>query len=132
MNGFVHQVTQPQKPIASRLGSLDIELTERDCIHCCIHLPVKDRAAKAREMTTDRVKAILKEAADLGCLRVRYTAGEPLLRPNFEKLCLYARRLRSKVLPSSEEEEHEERRQAFFGGSIKIVNQQMRDALVFL
>ena len=52
-----------------RLGSLDIELTERcnnDCIHCCINLPANDVKARAREMTTDQVKAILKEAAHLG------------------------------------------------------------------
>ena len=101
MNSFVQQVTELQKPIASRLGSLDMELTERcnnDCIHCCINLSVNDRVAKAREMTTDQVKAILKEAADLGCLRVRYTGGEPLLRPDFEELYLYARRLGIKVL----------------------------------
>jgi len=101
MNSFVQQVTELQKPIASRLGSLDMELTERcnnDCIHCCINLPVNDRAAKAREMTTDQVKAILKEAADLGCLRVRFTGGEPLLRSDFEALYLYARRLGIKVL----------------------------------
>ena len=94
-------MTQAQKPIASRLGSIDMELTERcnnDCIHCCINLPVNDRAAQAREMTTDQVKNILKEAADLGCLRVRYTGGEPLLRPDFEELYLYARRLGIKVL----------------------------------
>jgi len=43
MNNFVQQVTQPQKPIASRLAGLDMELTERcnnDCIHCCINLTV--------------------------------------------------------------------------------------------
>lgn len=75
--------------------STSIELTERcnnDCIHCCINLPVNDSAAKGREMTTDQVKTILKEAADLGCLEVRFTGGEPLLRPDFEELYLFARR----------------------------------------
>jgi molybdenum cofactor biosynthesis enzyme MoaA len=43
-------------------------------------------------MTTDQVKTILKEAADLGCLEVRFTGGEPLLRPDFEELYLFARR----------------------------------------
>jgi MoaA/NifB/PqqE/SkfB family radical SAM enzyme len=101
MTEFVQFVTQPVKRIASRLSSLNIELTERcnnDCIHCCINLPANDRVAKAREMTTGQVKSILIEAAARGCLQVRFTGGEPLLRPDFEELYLCARRLGLKVL----------------------------------
>ena len=49
-------------------------------------------------MTTAQVKDILTQAAALGCLRVRFTGGEPLLRPDFEELYLFARRLGMKVL----------------------------------
>ena len=59
MSEFVRHVTRPEKPVASRLGRLDIELTERcdnDCIHCCINLPAGDAAARAREMPTAQVK----------------------------------------------------------------------------
>ena len=87
--------------LTSRLGYLDIELTERcnnNCIHCCINLPANDRAAKAREMTTEQVKSILTEVVALGCLEVRFTGGEPLLRPDFEEIYLFARRLGLKVL----------------------------------
>jgi radical SAM protein with 4Fe4S-binding SPASM domain len=83
------------------LGHLDIELTERcnnDCIHCCINLPVCDQRSEARELATDEVKRILREAAELGCMQVRYTGGEPLLREDFEELYLFARRLGIKVL----------------------------------
>jgi radical SAM protein with 4Fe4S-binding SPASM domain len=83
------------------LGRFDIELTERcnnDCIHCCINLPANDRVARSREMTTVQVQAILDEAAALGCMQVRFTGGEPLLRSDFEDLYLYARRLGMKVL----------------------------------
>jgi MoaA/NifB/PqqE/SkfB family radical SAM enzyme len=100
MTKFVQIVKQPIKSIASRLDSLDIELTERcnnQCIHCCINLPANDSAAKSREMTTEQVKSILTEAATLGCLDVRFTGGEPLLRPDFEELYLFARRLGLKV-----------------------------------
>jgi radical SAM protein with 4Fe4S-binding SPASM domain len=101
VSAFVRHVKQPVKPLASRLGRLDIELTERcdnDCIHCCINLPAGDAAARAREMPTAQVKTILRQAADLGCLRVRFTGGEPLLRLDFEELYLFARRLGMKVL----------------------------------
>ncbi len=83
------------------LGRLDIELTERcnnDCIHCCINLPMDDSAAQQREMTADEVKDVLTEAATLGCLSVRFTGGEPLLREDFEELYLFARRQGMKVM----------------------------------
>jgi radical SAM protein with 4Fe4S-binding SPASM domain len=98
---YVRRVKQPTKPLASRLGQLDIELTERcnnDCVHCSINRPANDADARAREMTTEQVKDILQEAAGLGCLSVRFTGGEPLLRPDFEELYIFARRLGLKVL----------------------------------
>ena len=84
-----------------RLGRLDIELTERcnnDCIHCCINRPADDAAARSREMPTGRIKDILRQAAELGCLTVRFTGGEPLLRPDARELYLFARQLGLKVL----------------------------------
>ena len=83
------------------LGHLDIELTERcnnNCIHCCINLPEWDRSAIEKELATTEVQRILKEAAALGALQVRFTGGEPLLRPDFEEIYLFARRLGLKVL----------------------------------
>ena len=88
----------PRPPL---LGRLDIELTERcnnDCIHCCINLPDADRPSLDKELDTAQVERILKEAARLGALQVRFTGGEPLLRPDFEELYLFARRLGLKVL----------------------------------
>lgn len=82
------------------LGRLDMELTERcnnDCIHCCINLP-EDDPARSREMTTNEVRSILTEAASLGCMTVRFTGGEPLLRDDFQELYLFARRLGLRVL----------------------------------
>jgi MoaA/NifB/PqqE/SkfB family radical SAM enzyme len=84
-----------------RIGRLDIELTERcnnDCIHCCINRPANDASALAREMTTEQIKEILLQAADLGCMQVRFTGGEPLLRPDWMELYICARRLGMKVL----------------------------------
>ncbi len=101
MSGFVERVTSLERPLGSRLSRLDVELTERcdnDCIHCCINLPAGDRAARARELSTAQWTEVLDQAAALGCLEVRYTGGEPLLRPDFEELYLYARRLGMKVL----------------------------------
>jgi len=83
------------------LGRIDMELTERcnnDCVHCCINLPVDDDAAKAKELTTAEWKSLLEQTAALGCLSVRYTGGEPLLRDDFEELYLTARKLGMKVI----------------------------------
>jgi radical SAM protein with 4Fe4S-binding SPASM domain len=101
MNEFVRRINHPEKKITAKLGSLDIELTERcnsDCIHCCINLSVNDKKVKSREMTTEHIKDILVQAEKLGCMKVRFTGGEPLLRPDFEELYIYTRRLGMKVL----------------------------------
>jgi radical SAM protein with 4Fe4S-binding SPASM domain len=89
-----------QEPLLKKarppIEEIDIELTERcnnDCIHCCINRPVADASARAREMTTGQVRDLLEQIADLGCLQVRFTGGEPLLRPDFEDLYVHARRL---------------------------------------
>jgi MoaA/NifB/PqqE/SkfB family radical SAM enzyme len=101
MSDYVRQIRQPDKIIASRLEHLDIELTERcnnDCIHCCINQPAGHAEVMAREMTTAQVEDILRQAADLGCMSVLFTGGEPLIRPDFEQLYLSTRRLGMKVL----------------------------------
>ncbi|MCK6557274.1 radical SAM protein [Candidatus Binatia bacterium] len=82
-------------------GRLDVELTERcnlSCIHCYINRPAGDREARVREMSTERVQAVLRETAALGCFTVRFTGGEPLLREDFAELYRFARRLGLRVL----------------------------------
>ncbi|NIN63175.1 MAG: radical SAM protein, partial [Anaerolineae bacterium] len=80
---------------------LDIELTERcnnNCAHCCINLPADDESAMARELSTEEFTGILREAASLSHLAVRFTGGEPLLRNDFVDLYLTARQLGMDVL----------------------------------
>ncbi len=100
MSAYVTTVNKLHKRLSSRLGRLDIELTERcnnRCIHCYINQPADDPYLKASEMDTAFVQLILKQAADLGCLTVRFTGGEPLLREDFAEIYLYTRRLGLKV-----------------------------------
>jgi len=83
------------------LGRLDMEVTERcnnNCIHCYINQAADDRELKAAEMSTDRIGRILEEAAGCGCLTVRFTGGEPLLRDDFPEIYMAARRLGIKVM----------------------------------
>lgn len=89
---------QGRRPL---LGHLDVELTERcnnACQHCYINRPAGDAEAARRELTAEQWNGILRQAADLGALSVRFTGGEPLLRPDFADLYLYARRLGMKVM----------------------------------
>ena len=89
------------KASAPILGRLDFELTERcnnNCIHCCINLPADDLEAKKKELSADEIKCILKEAVSLGCITVRFTGGEPLLREDFEELYIFARKQGLRVL----------------------------------
>jgi radical SAM protein with 4Fe4S-binding SPASM domain len=91
----------PWKGKGPLLGSLDMELTERcnnNCIHCYINLRADDLTARERELSTEEIKGILREAASLGCLRVRLTGGEPLLREDFQEIYISARKLGLKAL----------------------------------
>ena len=100
MNDYIKETEEYPLKSPPLLGRLDMELTERcnnNCIHCYINLPIND-LAKEREMSTKDVKAILTEAADLGCLTIRLTGGEPLLREDFEEIYLFARKLGLRVL----------------------------------
>jgi radical SAM protein with 4Fe4S-binding SPASM domain len=102
--GYVVVRSLSQQPLfggkGPLLGHLDIELTERcnnACIHCYINLPAGDAHAARRELTAGQWHDILRQAADLGALSVRFTGGEPLLRPDFPEIYLSARRLGLKV-----------------------------------
>lgn len=76
--------------------SASIELTERcnlNCVHCYINQPANCQSAKASEMSTEQVKFVLGQMAKAGTLFLMITGGEVLLRPDFEEIYLYAKRL---------------------------------------
>ena len=86
------------------LPRLTIELTDRcnnNCQHCYINRPIHDQEAMQKEMTTDFIKDQIRQAADLGCLDLRFTGGEPLLRGDFSELYHFSRKKGFKVLLST-------------------------------
>jgi radical SAM protein with 4Fe4S-binding SPASM domain len=89
------------KRLNRKLEHVDFELTERcnnACIHCYINLPQNDEDARRKELSTAELMQILQQAADLGCLRVRFTGGEPMLRDDFDELYIFAKKLGMKVI----------------------------------
>ena len=81
-----------------RVRHLDIELTERcnnNCVHCYINQPV---SKKSKEMSAAFIEDLILQAVDLGCTSIRYTGGEPLLRPDFADLYTFTRRKGIRVM----------------------------------
>lgn len=82
------QVSARRVPISGT-----VETTFRcnlNCVHCYVNQPVADRAARARELTTARLKALIDEIAEAGCLSLLLTGGEVLVRPDFREVYLHA------------------------------------------
>jgi radical SAM protein with 4Fe4S-binding SPASM domain len=78
------------------LLSFDLEITARcnnNCRHCYINLPANQKNTKQRELSCEEIKEIAAEAVSMGALWCLITGGEPLLRPDFEKIYLTLKRL---------------------------------------
>jgi len=75
--------------------SVTVELARRcplACAHC--YLPeTRGRAKPGRELTAAQWKKVLSQLAAAGGLYLVFTGGEPLLRPDLEELCSFAKKL---------------------------------------
>jgi MoaA/NifB/PqqE/SkfB family radical SAM enzyme len=60
------------------------------CAHCYAHGRVR---SAPDELTSDEVKHLLDDAAEMGALEAFFTGGEALLRPELPELIAHARRL---------------------------------------
>jgi len=73
---------------------VSIEVTRRcplECQHCYNNLPMGDRDARSREMTTEEHFRMLDELVDMGCLWLLYTGGEIFARKDFLEIYTYAK-----------------------------------------
>lgn len=85
----------------NRLPHLIMELTDRcnnSCQHCYINRPARDPKAIEKEMDTGFIKDLILQAADLGCLDIRFSGGEPLLREDFSEIYDFSRKQGFNVL----------------------------------
>jgi radical SAM protein with 4Fe4S-binding SPASM domain len=74
--------------------NVTIEVTHRcplACAHCYNNLPVGDRAAIGRELSTDEHRRILDELADAGGVWLLFTGGEIFARPDFLDIYKHAK-----------------------------------------
>lgn len=84
------------KALANRIplhGSF--ELTFRcnlRCGHCYCNLPLNDKGAVEKELSTEEVFSIFDQIAEAGCLWLLITGGEPLLRKDFLEIYTYAKK----------------------------------------
>ncbi len=71
----------PEPPMA-----LLAELTHRCPLQCpyCSNPLALERAN--REMSTDEWRRAIREAAEIGCLQIHFSGGEPTVRPDLEQL----------------------------------------------
>jgi MoaA/NifB/PqqE/SkfB family radical SAM enzyme len=70
------------------------ELTYRcnfRCRHCYIPPAYKRRYVR-RELSTKQVFSLLDQLKDAGCLFLGFTGGEPFIRPDFLRICGYAKK----------------------------------------
>lgn len=63
------------------------------CIHCYAGCERQDAVEITEESTASSIMEILTEVADLGCLRLLISGGEPLCRPDFEEIYRGAKEL---------------------------------------
>ncbi len=72
-----------------------VELTRRcplACSHCYNNLPMADREAEQRELSTEEHCRLLDQLAEAGCLWLLFTGGEILARRDFLDIYTYAKR----------------------------------------
>ena len=85
-----------EKAFANRVPlSGSFELTFRcnlRCAHCYCNLPLNDKDAIEKELSTEEVFNILDQIAEAGCLWLLITGGEPLLRKDFLEIYTYAKK----------------------------------------
>jgi len=60
-----------------------------NCVHCYVNEPAASPLAE-RELGLPRLKALIDEIVEAGCLNLLLTGGEVLLRRDFPELYLYA------------------------------------------
>ena len=89
MTGFRQKTVQQRVPISGIL-----ELTSRcnlKCVHCYLGPQEEQRKKRDLEMSTQRVKGLIDDLANNGCLYLIITGGDPMVRKDFPEVYTYAK-----------------------------------------
>ena len=75
-------------PFGRKVTGLRIAITSRCNMNClyCHHEGEEANPKGSREITADEIARVICAGADLGVKRIKFTGGEPLLRPDLESI----------------------------------------------
>jgi cyclic pyranopterin phosphate synthase len=75
-------------PFGRKVTGLRIAVTSRCNMSClyCHHEGEEESSAGQREISADEIVKVIQAGADLGVRRVKFTGGEPLMRPDLESI----------------------------------------------
>lgn len=61
-----------------------------NCVHCYVNEPMDSKEIQSHEMPLERLRRLIDEIVELGCLELLLTGGEVLARSDFPELFSYA------------------------------------------
>jgi radical SAM protein with 4Fe4S-binding SPASM domain len=61
-----------------------------NCVHCYVNEPAGDAEVRGREVSTERLRTMVDEVAEAGCLNLLLTGGEVLVRRDFAEIYRHA------------------------------------------
>ena len=79
-----------EKEASPQLDFLWVEMTSR-CNLRCLHCYADAKPKQDPDLTTDEIKRVIGQAADLGCKKIQFTGGECTLREDLRDLIDHAR-----------------------------------------
>ena len=86
-------VKSPQGKRIPLSGTLELTFRcNNRCLHCYVNQPAHHEKAKEKELSSAEIHRFLDDIAHEGTLWLLLTGGEPLLRPDFKDVYLYAKK----------------------------------------
>ncbi|MCR5346956.1 MAG: GTP 3',8-cyclase MoaA [Fretibacterium sp.] len=69
------------------INYMRVSVTDRCNLRCCYCMPAGAEPASGEAMTGEEILRTAAAAAELGVTKLRFTGGEPLMRPDIVSLC---------------------------------------------
>ena len=89
MVDFKRRTAQERVPIS---GILELTTScNLKCVHCYLGPQEEQRKKRSLEMSTERVKSVIDEIVESGCLYLVITGGDPMVRKDFPEIYRHAK-----------------------------------------